>query len=315
MSRIELNRIKNPACSKRCNKDQRQSIAENDSCSLVRSINDNLQIRCVGEWAEQKIYLLYQYFGIFSAGMKNKWNLNYIEICSGPGKCINRQNGNEFDGTALSIINHENFKLVNKAYFFDYDQKTIDTLNIRIANLGYTHKALALRGDYNDPSSICNVLQYISKDSLNLVFIDPTDCSVPFTLIEKVKEALIRVDLIINVATGTDFNRNIPMAFSDKQRAVKYARFLGSSDFFKSDENINLCKKKDYPKLRSNFRKAYIESLKRIGYKYFDYTSIKSFYDILFASSNEKGFQFWKKATQKIDSSGQRTIDFDNEDD
>lgn len=315
MARIELNRINNPACIKGCNKDQRQLIAENDSCSLVRSIIDNLQIRCVGEWAEEKIYLLYQYFGIFAVGMNKKWSLNYIEICSGPGKCINRQNGNEFDGTALSIINHDYFKLVNRAFFIDYDQNTIDALNKRIANLGFTHKALALRGDYNDPNSICNILQRLSKNSLNLVFIDPTDCSVPFSLIKKVKEALNHVDLIINVATGTDFNRNIPMAFSDELRADKYVRFLGDSDFFKSDENKNLCNNKEYTKLRSNFRKTYIESLKRIGFNYFDYTQIKSFYDILFATSNEKGSQFWKKATQVIDSSGQRTIDFGNEDD
>jgi hypothetical protein len=43
----------------------------------------------------QKIFHLIQYFGIFTIGMKSKWqgNINYIEICSGPGRCVNRENG------------------------------------------------------------------------------------------------------------------------------------------------------------------------------------------------------------------------------
>ena len=60
MSRIELNRKQNPACSKGCNKEERAKKAENDVCSLVKSVNDNLSVRCVGQWGEEKIFLLHQ---------------------------------------------------------------------------------------------------------------------------------------------------------------------------------------------------------------------------------------------------------------
>ena len=56
MSRIDLNRKYNSACDKGCNKDERSRRAENDSCLMVKSLTDNLPVRCVGQWAEEKIY-------------------------------------------------------------------------------------------------------------------------------------------------------------------------------------------------------------------------------------------------------------------
>ena len=315
MARIDLDRKYNNACKKGCNKEERSKRAENDSCSLVKSIVDNLPIRCVGQWAEKKIYLLYQYFGIFAGGMKNKWPLNYIEICSGPGKCINRQDGYEFDGTAIAILKHQHFQQISKAIFFDYDNKVVETLNQRIKGLNLSHKALAINGDYNSPDSICNILKELGTNCLNLILIDPTDCSVPFSLIERIISTLKHVDLIINIATKTDFNRNIPMAFDDKNRADKYTRFLNDDEFFESSNNKSLCLKGDYQKLREFFRKTYENSLRKIGFNFFDYTPIENYYDILFATSSEKGIDFWKKATKKIDFSGQRSFDFDDEND
>ena len=113
----------------------------------------------------------------------------------------------------------------------------------------------------------------------------------------------------------TDFNRNIPMAFADQKRAEKYKRFLGGDDFFLSLDNQALCNKKDYLKLRSAFRESYENSLRRIGYRHFDYTPVRNLYDILFATSSDKGIDFWKKATKVIDSSGQRFINFDYDND
>jgi hypothetical protein len=310
MSRIDLNKKYNSECEKGCNKEERQKKAENDTCMMVKSQNDNLSVRCVGEWAEDKIYLLHQYFGIFAGGMKKKWPLNYIEICSGPGICINRQSGFEFDGTAISIIKHEQFQHINKAIFYDYDNNVVDTLNKRISHLNLSHKAVARYRDYNNPNSICAELKILGPNCLNLILIDPTDCSVPFSLIEKITATLKHVDLIINVATMTDFNRNIQMAFGDPKRAEKYIRFLGNGSYFSSSENIAYCANKNYPKLRESFRKHYAHSLENIGYKYFDFTSIRNYYDILFATSNPKGIEFWQKASKTIDSQGQRSLDF-----
>jgi len=311
MARINLNSVQNANCLKKCNKEARKNQTENDLCKGVKAVHDDLPIRCVGMWAEQKIYLLYQYFGIFTKGMKDKWlgKLNYIEICSGPGRCINRDSGTEIDGTALCILKHDAYKYLNKALFFDFNKTVVDVLNQRIGTSKVVN-AQAFVADYNKTDELCAIIiREISKDSLNIVFIDPTDCSVPFELLRKIKETLPNVDFIINVATGTDFNRNIPMAFENPERAKKYCQFLGNDNFFTDPNNIKLCQKRDFNNLRIQFRDTYMQSLRSIGYQYFDMEVIKHYYDILFAACHKTAIKFWNSATA-IKYDGQRTIDF-----
>jgi hypothetical protein len=73
---------------------------------------------------------LVKYFGIFASGMKNAWKgLNYVEICSGPGRCITRDNRTEMDGTALSIVTHPVFPQLKKALFIDASVQVVEALN------------------------------------------------------------------------------------------------------------------------------------------------------------------------------------------
>ena len=309
MARVNLNPTPNPNCQKKCNKEARKASTENDLCMKVISVKDGLPVRCVGQWAEQKIYLLYQYFGIFTKGMKNKWSgkLNYIEICSGPGRCIDRDSGTEIDGTALAILQHEGFTHVRKALFFDFNKTVVDVLSERIAQLKISN-ALAFVADYNKADELCAIItKEIQRDSLNLVFIDPTDCSVPFTLIRKIKETLPNVDFIINVATGTDFNRNVPMAIGNADRASKYCSFLNNDTFFSDPETVALQQRGDFNNLRLKFRTTYQNSLAAIGCKYFDIEVIQHYYDILFAAEHETAMKFWNSATA-IKHDGQRTL-------
>jgi hypothetical protein len=143
------------------------------------------------------------------------------------------------------------------------------------------------------------------------VFIDPTDCSVPFSLIANIKQVLPNTDLIINLASGTDYNRNIINALlkqeSYSKTISKYSRFLGSEDFFKDDVNIKFAIAGNNLALRNNFREYYKKSLKGIGYKYFDFKRIEHYYDLLFACKHETGLSFWEKAN-KIKFDGQRKL-------
>ena len=298
----------NPQCKGRCNKEERQDVAESDLCSIVRSVNDGLPIRCVGEWAQQKIYLLTQYFGIFAQGMSNRWKgkINYIEVCSGPGRCVNRQGRSEFDGTALSVIKRPEFKHINKALFFDINDTVITVLNQRIKALNVTN-AKAYLGDYTNPETICSVLKTeLNSDSLNLVIVDPTDCSVPFSFISSLKRVLPRMDLLINVAVWTDFNRNVknsllqPLQY--KRTMEKYCSFLGDEGFY---DRIN----KSYTdkELRSLFLSTYENSLRALGFSHFQCEPVESYYYIIFASQSERGKDFWEKAT-KYDYVGQGSL-------
>jgi len=235
--------------------------------------------------------------------MKNKWEiLNYIEICSGPGRCISRESVTEFNGSSLVILKHQAFQFINKALFFDFKPKVVETLNNRIEAIGAIN-AKAYLGDYNNQAEICRIIKNeIKSRSLNLIFIDPTDCGVPFTLIRHLKNTIPHIDFIINVATGTDFNRNIKEALLDQDKYTtsisKYSKFFGTVHFFQNRENINLAEQGNSLKLRMAFRAAYIESMKSIGYKHFKFNSIRNYYDILFATTHIKGFEFWDEASK-----------------
>lgn len=313
LSRINLDEILNIGCKTKCNKQERTETTENDLCKEVKSVVDNLPVRCVGKWAVQKIYLLNQYFGIFTTAMKSKWEINYIEICSGPGRCISREMGEEFNGTALSIIKNPGFQNVHKALFFDFNPTIVETLNKRIELLKI-NKAKAIIGDYFNPVEICNnIKKEISPRSLNLVFIDPTDCSVPFNLIRHLKKTIPNIDFIINIAIGTDYNRNIKELLLNKEKFkglfTKYSQFLDSKDFFSDANNIKFAEQSDQIAVRNAFRDAYLNSLKKIGYEYFRNKRISNLYDILFASANQLGVEFWNKAN-KNDFNGQGTLNF-----
>ena len=161
---VNLNECDLPSC-KKCPNSERRLAGEDGICPQVKSVLDGEMLRCVGPWAHKKIFYLIRYFRIFSIGMRNKWNgnLRYIEVCSGPGRCSNRQ-GIEQDGTALAIVKHKAFKYVKDALFIDYNKAVVNVLNQRFANLCVGDRAIAWLGDFNQSTKLANV---IKKDTFN----------------------------------------------------------------------------------------------------------------------------------------------------
>ena len=307
---IDTNVVKNPDCDQ-CARSELRHTDKDDLCKKVKSVLDNLPVRCVGDWANDKIYYLLQYFQIFTRGMSKKWGkLRYVEICSGPGRCSTRD-GNEQDGTALSIVKNELFDLLSDAVFIDYSPRVVETLTKRIEAVGKTAKAHALVGDYNDASSIISALDQYSSTALTLCFIDPTDCSVPFDTIRDIFNATHgRCDLLISFFDGLDFHRNAVNATLNPSFArlqKKYARFLGTPDFFTRKEIVEAALANKYADLSQMFRQHYADKLNALGLAYQAWKPIKNFYNLLYASSNSRGLDFWKKAT-KYDPIGQSEL-------
>jgi hypothetical protein len=110
-------------------------------------------------------------------------------------------------------------------------------LNSRIHTLGLDSIARGVVGSYTDGKFIANLIISSNPFGLNLVFIDPTDCSVPFSTLKEIHDTGVKFDLIINVATKTDFTRNIKFAIDSPLSDVrkKYEDFLGNHEFFKSE--------------------------------------------------------------------------------
>ncbi len=272
---IDLRECLNSGCESCTSTIKSECKANNHTCTSVVSALDGMPIRCVGAWAYKKIFYLSQYFGIFTAVGK-KWNgkLNYLEVCSGPGRCILRGTKQEVDGTPLCILNHDRFQHIQSAVFIDNNSRTVDTLGKRIALLSAEDKARAFIADYSDAEGLQKAIDVLPKDSLNLVFIDPSDCSIPFTAIKQIVDSLSHVDLLINFGIYTDLNRNITDVVLNPEKFLKayskYVSFLGSTSFFSDDEVISLAKIRKHGMIRQKFRDKYIAQLSTLGFKYFD---------------------------------------------
>src|ERR1019366_2339212 len=79
--------------------------------SLAES--DGLPARPSGPWIETKHKLLTYYAQLFASGMKFKWKSRvYLELFSGPGKCLIRDTGKEDLGSPLKVIGHEFTKFI-----------------------------------------------------------------------------------------------------------------------------------------------------------------------------------------------------------
>ena len=308
---LNLHEEHNPHCERCRNREERTT--RDGLCETAPSVTDGLSARCVGSWSFDKIYFLNQYFGIFGAGMKSKWDgkLDYFEICSGPGRCVLRETAREIDGTALTVVQNRQFTHYHGTTFFDISQPVVDALNTRLEARNVLGKACAFAADYNQPEALALAARSRSAGGLNLVFIDPTDCSVPFETLAALSEHLRTVDFIMNIAIGTDANRNITVAFEDASSAIreKYVRFLGGECFFQNTEHHEMARRKQYKELRARFRKAYQDRLRELGYECFAIEPIRHYYELLFASKHPKGLEFWKKA-QSIRPNNQTTWDF-----
>jgi three-Cys-motif partner protein len=302
-----------------CDKVTREkNTRENGCCTQVVSSLDGLPVRCVGDWALDKIYYLVQYLGIFAGGMKNKKDTYYVELCSGPGRCSTR-NQHEHDGTALAVLNHSKFKHIKGAIFIDNDTSVVEVLNQRIQAMKFDN-AKAVVGDYNNIDSILEAFPPVKKDkTLFLCLIDPTDCSLPFDTIKAIFDRTNeKCDFIISYFDGIDLNRNIletvlePVRF--KTNLKKYERFLGDTEFFTDPEIQEFARIGDRLSIRLKFQNAYKHQLAKIGLSYQDEVRVCSqgetgipYYQLIFASGHSKGLEFWKKAT-KYSPSGQPSL-------
>jgi three-Cys-motif partner protein len=314
---LNLRRRVNNQCTGGCTKDDRKSRTHDGICDVPSTL-DGKPVRCVGDWAYRKIHYLVRYFEIFSSGMKNRWKgLNYIELCAGPGRCIYRETREDVDGTALAIIRRDAFCNLKSATFIDYSKQVVNLLNERIMNENKSDKAKAIIGDYTNPGQIASILNSLPKDCLNLVFIDPTECSIPFSTIQTIYSTLKNVDFLINVALFSDIGRNLRTAIlkpdSYREALQKYSSFLGDNDILYSQQMQDFASqsRKDET-LRTRFLELYTAQFVKMGLDKTDSSVTVAMnglklYTLFFASKNARALDFWRKA-YSVDDLGQTNL-------
>lgn len=109
-------------------------VNNKDGICQTHKSEDGLSLHCCGSWSKDKIDHFEYYAEMFSTGMKNKWNgrLYYVDLFSGPGKCIARENLEEFDGTCMRAVNIKD--KFNHYFLVDTNSLCIKDLKQRLKN-------------------------------------------------------------------------------------------------------------------------------------------------------------------------------------
>lgn len=291
-----INRNKLFNMNNKCNGCSHDDNTVEGLCQVQKG-SDGLEVLCVGEWALEKHYYLDRYLRLVTKAMVNKWNsgLTYIDLFSGPGKCIVRESGEEVDGSPLIALKHGFTRYI----FVETNKKSIEVLEKRCKTLKSNNSVSFIPEDCNDV--IDEIRKLIPKDSLSVALVDPFRLNFKFDTYEKLTNNR-RMDLIINFPIGMAIKRNL--------KSKELDSFLGGdtwrSSILHSKNNISV----DI----SNYFKA---NLAKIGYiqpkEYFIgdvvvKNSLKvPLYNLLFASKHPLGTTFWDKI-RKYDPSGQKTL-------
>ena len=308
VKKLDLHRCKAENCIRCHNTKERESHKDPDGYCILVEPSDHLGVRCVGDWGADKVVFVSSYMDITGVAMKfRKKYTYYIEICSGPGRCVDFVTGEEVDGTSLASLSTKGANFYTKIFFFDLNPKTVENLRLRIDTSEYISqdvkdKTIVSVGDYTNPKSIITVLEkHIPRHmrGLNVVFVDPTDMSVPFDFYSEMMKFGNDSDFIINFAHGTDLKRNIMKVFKniDAPSYKKYSKVLRNQDFFTDPKNIESARKGEDDKLSKYFEDEFIQPFKEQGYIYIqDTLEIKWFYKLLYLSKVKLGKEFWEKA-------------------
>lgn len=257
------------------------------------SATDGLPLRDSGSWIDDKHEVLTYLTKIFSTGMKptehkRGWpHRIYLELFSGPGKCLVRDTGKEVEGSPLQVIDHEFTRFI----FVDIDTSAARALQQRLAGHPNADKIEIWNGDCAE--AIDRIV--LPSGALTLAFIDPTGIAhAPFELIRKLR-LITRCDLLINVQHAMGIKMNMHQYTPDADIDCALTRFLG-------DESWKVLLGPPPPKFFADYFALYRKKLADLGFLHSNNHVVVNMkpglplYLLLFASGHPRGQEFWDKA-------------------
>lgn len=254
--------------------------------------SDNLPARPSGPWIETKHKLLTYYADLFATGMKNKWASRvYLELFSGPGKCLIRDTQQEDLGSPLKVIDHEFTKFI----FTEMSVPAAEALAVRLDPYANSARSEIWCGDCADAIQRIR----IPDRSLTFAFIDPTGIGhAPFSLIETLR-AKTRCDLLINVQHGMGIKMNVHQYTPDAGEESALTRFLGHDGW----KRLSRHNAKEF---FVGVLDLYKQQLDKLGFKFTGREVLISnqqgtgLYLLLFASGHSRGKEFWEKSLKGV---------------
>ena len=162
--------------------------------------SDGLPALSVAGHAKDKEFTLRSIAGIFTGAMYKKWpgRLYYVDLFSGPGKCVIRNSKEETAGSPLiaAKVPFTNY------YFADEDSDSIEVLKQRIERLNLNGKKFFYHVGKAD-DTIDEILKVLPspRQSLGLAFLDPWGWDFSFENLSRLTRSR-RLDILINFNIG-----------------------------------------------------------------------------------------------------------------
>lgn len=264
---------------------------------IIRVEDDGLICPEIGPWSEDKYRLIALYDGLFSTGMKDKWDQRvYIDLYAGAG--FGRVKGRDtiLMGSPLIALRVE-FPF-DKYIFCDEDSEKLDALKKRVARIAPNADVVFIEGSCDD--CVDGILKAIPKGSiqhkvLSLCLVDPYDFGFKFETLKRLSS--VYVDFLMLLAAQMDANRNYSNYMATA--STKVAEALGCNDWRANWEAAKMARDR-FPIFLAE---KVSESLSTLGYlprKAADMKRIKTYdnnmalYYLALFSKHPRAYGFWK---------------------
>lgn len=282
-----------------------ERIADDGLCPCRLGADDGLPLRCVGPWSRDKLFSVERYLEASQTAMRSRWpNRNYVDLFSGPGKCFDRENGVELEGSPLIslAIKHP----FTNYHFVDRNPKCIEALRSRCESCNTGSSLLYYSCDCNE--AVGKIIQDLPSQGLTIAFVDPTGLDVKLDTLRQLATSR-GADLVINFPFYTAVKRNLERFVELNE--CKLDAWMGSKkwrDVYSSNQHSGETKAKQA------LLDFYISQLHAIGYPHVDLDYVSPIragstplYFLILASKNSLGVSIWQGVNSKS-SSGQRRL-------
>lgn len=260
--------------------------------SLVAG-SDGYAVRPVGSWSPEKLYYVRRYIDIFTTAMKTKWPRRvYIDLFSGPGRCVIEDTQQEVDGSPLLALSAK--YSFTDVYLNDLDPFAIEALRARVQGLAV--RAPVFRTlDCNDAARDAVTVLNLGSDALGLAVVDPTGFQIHFDAIEELSRGR-KIDLII-----TFMSQSLKRFIGEPQMESALDGFFGDRNWRTLVDKKDIAGRVTARALLDHYE----DRLRKLGYAHVnDHIRILNsrespIYHLVFASKHPRGAEFFKKISQK----------------
>jgi three-Cys-motif partner protein len=266
-------------------------------------------------WTRDKLNYLQKYAKAFMAAMApkrrlRKWDqLVYLDLLAGPGRGIDADTREEFDGSPLIALRVE--PGLDRLFFGDLNSKNIEALRRRIPQSDLSRVDLR-QGDCN--ILVKEVVEQLSRQTLGLAFVDPEGFEVKFTMFREL--ARRRIDVLFLFPSGIGIVRNLRI-FA-KQPKSPMDDLWGGKEWRDLPPAKLAAGKRLSPEEALSLDRPWVlrfrSKMAEIGFPYQDeadpcFTNEKNvpMYHLLFFSQDPAGLTIWR-GIKKIEPSGQRML-------